>query len=852
MPVLTQIGGQNTAHVRLIINDQDSAHLFSLSIFFANRRWPSVSFSNRAASSAAGPRGQSRTILPRLLTTEARRYHESVNALAVVETMTNGQNPLLWVWAERVGLSLLLFVLVTIFSLIPVVRDSELRLTDTFFRLAPLPAQRSLVVIVSIDEESLRQYGRWPWSRELLGRLMSKVADSGAGAIVLDVLLSEPQSPEADRGLQKALSTSGRAVIVGKIGAFLDGPHWVEPLPAFAQAAVAVGHAHAVLDEDSICRRFPPLELTIDGPRWAFAVEVARRTDRHRTSTFLDFYGIPDLDHSSGVSSAKPVLVRIPFRRDEFEIIPAATVLQSGDLSARLAGRPVLVGFGGTEIGDRLNTPLATELPAPGIEVHAQILDGILTGRLLREVPTGFATVLLACTCLVTVVIFRKWLGWVSVSLVVVLATAVYAIAFLTFLWASRIVPAGAMMLAVITAPLVVHAADFALLERSLTRQLLGLRSWLTKQGKDADMQGKADLSWKLALLQTLETELGSLYELHKTLLESTQDLVAIFDEKGNLLLNNHAFVAALISTNSGLTLDQLRARWIPKDDAPMIRAGNGQEGEVYLNDTLYSVRIVPLPATRLSPGGGTVVTLSNLQTRVERDRARAEALAFITHELRTPLASIQGFADLMIRYPGSTDCANAPETILWESKRLLALISSYLDVLRLDAGAKPVRADALELHDIVGQVFEILRPLAAAVNMQLVLETRAAIVMIGDATLISGAVLNLVSNAIKYGKPAMEVRVRCSSCGDDIIISVQNQGDPIATGDIPHLFDPYYRAPKVETGKPGWGLGLAFVKRIAEKHGGFVQVKSEQSGTVFEIHLPARTSMDGPSEVKR
>ncbi len=757
---------------------------------------------------------------------------------------------MLRLWAERFGLSLLLLILVAVFSVIPLVRDSELRLTDTFSRLAPPPAQRSVVVLVLIDDESLRQYGRWPWSRELLARLISKIADSGAGVIGLDVLLSEPQTPEADAALQKALKTSGRAVLVGKIGAFRDGPHWVEPLPALAQAAIAVGHAHAVLDDDSICRRFPPLELTIDGPRWAFAVEVARRTDQRRASVFLNSYSISDTDDPSTVTSAQPVLALIPFRRDEFETISASTLLQGGDLRAQLAGRPVLVGFGGTEISDRLNTPLATELPAPGVEVHAQILDGILAGRLLHEVPTGFGVVLLAFTCLLVVVVFRRWRGWVSVSLLVVLASAVYAIAFFAFLWASRILPAGAMLLAVIAGPVVVYAADFALVERSVTRQLLGLRSWLTKQGNEAATPGKGELSWKLALLQKLETELGSLYELHKTLLESTQDLVVIFDEKGSLLLNNQAFAAALALTSSELTLEQLRTRWTSEEDAPLIPVSSGQEREVYLNGKLYSVRMVPLPPTRLSPGGGTVLTFTDLQTRVERDRARAEALAFITHELRTPLASIQGFADLMIRYPGSSDCEGAPETILWESKRLLALTNSYLDVLRLDAGAKPVRSDVLELHDITRQVFDILRPLAAAANMRLALESDAAIVMIGDATLISGAVLNLVSNAIKYGKPGTEIAVRCFTSGDDVVISVRNQGDPIATGDIPHLFDPYYRAHEVESAKPGWGLGLAFVKRIAEKHGGSVQVKSEQSSTMFEIHLPAKTGVNVPSEV--
>ena len=151
----------------------------------------------------------------------------------------------------------------------------------------------------------------------------------------------------------------------------------------------------------------------------------------------------------------------------------------------------MLVGFGGTEISDRLNTPLATELPAPGVEVHAQILDGILTGRLLHEFPTAVGAVLLAFTCLVVVIVFRRWRGWVSVSLLVVLAAAVYTIAFLTFLWASRILPAGAMLLAVIVGPLVVYAADFASVERSVTRQLLGLRSWLTRQAKDVCHAGE-------------------------------------------------------------------------------------------------------------------------------------------------------------------------------------------------------------------------------------------------------------------------------------------------------------------------------------------------------------------------
>jgi signal transduction histidine kinase len=745
-------------------------------------------------------------------------------------------------WLQTGGLAVLLFLLVAVISTaIPAIRDWQRRFTDSFFRLSSAPKQRSPVVLVTIDDESLQLHGRWPWSRTLLAKLTSNLNQAGASTVGLDILLSEPQSPEADKALQEALQ-SAHAVVVGKIAAFDDGPHWVGPIPALAQAAVAVGHAQAPLDVDSVCRRYPARELTLDGSRWAFAVEVARRVDPQRTAAFLAAYGVPATDDTATVNTAKAVLVPIAYRTDPFDTISAHAILGGFD-PAMVRGRPVLVGFGTTEIGDRLNTPLHPEFPTPGVEVNAQILDGILTGRMLRETPLWATALVLFATCVVAVLVFRRWRGSAALGALLAAGAAAYGIAFVAFVWGARILPAGSMMLAVLVAPLLVYTADFVRVERSVTQQLLGLRSWLALRGKDGSSREKADLSWRLELLQQLQTELGSLYELHKTLLESTQDLVAIFDEQGRLLLRNQAFASAYeLDPGGDLTLEQVRSRWILSDEAPLILSGSIEEGEVTLAHDLYSARIAPLPPTKLSPGGGTIVTLTSLRIRVERDRARAEALGFITHELRTPLASVQGFAELMMRYPDSPACAGAPETIFRESKRLLALISSYLDVLRLDAGSKPVSLSLIEVEGIVLQVFDILRPLASAAAMQLVFEQEEPVVVQGDAPLISGAVLNLVSNAIKYGAPGSHINVRCFRDNDEVIISVHNLGKPIAKEEIARLFDAYYRASNVEKSKTGWGLGLAFVKRIAEKHGGSVRAESHPSGVVFEIHLPAPT----------
>ncbi|HKW24787.1 MAG TPA: CHASE2 domain-containing protein [Terriglobales bacterium] len=744
-------------------------------------------------------------------------------------------------WRRNLGLSLVLFVLALALSAIPGIRDAQIRLSDSYFRLAPVPQQHSPVVVVLIDDDSLQKFGRWPWSRSLLARLTNNLSQAGAQVIGLDILLSEPQSQEADAALAAALKASGRVVLADKIGSYPDGPRWAEPLLAFAQAA-GVGHGQAVLDADGVCRRFPARELALDGSRWAFAVAVARRVAPQRTAAFLAANGIPSADEGS-VLIARPILVPIAFRRDGFESISAATVLEDRGLAA-VRGRPVLVGFGTAELGDRISTPLTTVLPSPGVLVHAQILDSILAGRMLRPVPLGLTLLVLLFTCGLVVWFFRRRRGWISLAWLPLLAACAYGAGLLVFMWGSRILPAGQLLLAVLLGPAAVYSLDFVLVERSLTQQLGDLRGWLAARAKTAPSRDTDDLSWKLELLRRLQAELGSLYELHQTLLETTQDLVAIFDQQGQLLLHNRAFAAGFKMMRPELKLEEVRVRLIPKDDAPLAPKGSGLEGEAYLDGELYLVRIVPLPATTISPAGGTVVELASLRTRVERDRARAEVLGFITHELRTPLVSIQGFADLMMQYPGSPSCAQAPETIFRESKRLLALINSYLDVLRLDAGARPMRSEPVKLEDAIRQVFDILQPLATAASARLVFAGRESLEVMGDATLIEGAVLNLVSNAIKYGKPGTDVTVSCHRQGDEMVLSVQNQGEPVPAQELPRLFETYYRGSGAVGSTPGWGLGLAFVKRIAEKHGGSVRVESEGGSTVFEIRLAARTEV--------
>lgn len=748
-------------------------------------------------------------------------------------------------WSRTFTLAAIVFAIVAVLSAVPVIHGIQLQLTDTFFRIAPKPVRPPAVAIVVIDDESLRQYGSWPWSRSLLAQLTRNLASARASVLGIDMLLSEPGSLAADADFRQALAEARHVVLVDKIGMTGEGSRWIEPLPEFAEIA-SVGHSLAALDTDGFCRRFPPRELSTDGSHWAFAIEVARNVDAARTEKFLRGYGIPYGEDSGAIVRAAPVLVPIPFRRDPFRMISAADAIQGLNLDG-LGGVPVLVGFGASEISDRLVTPLSGALPTPGVEVHAQILDAILDGRMLKDLPLWLSALFIVATCIAAVFTLLTTRGWAALWLLLTLAIGIYATSLFAFVIVSRFLPLGAMLFAVILSPAVAYTADFILVERSLARQLQELRRWLVLRRGQEPSPETADLSWRLDLLQELQTQLGSLYELHHALLGATQDLIAIFDERGELLFTNERFTDACDALGrSSVTLEQFHELLTPREEAPLVERGSLVEGEAYLGNELYSVTIAPMPPTSLSPGGGNVVTLSSLRARLERDRARAEAVGFITHELRTPLVAIQGFSELMMKYPKSPACERAPHTIFHEAKRLLALTNSYHDVLRLDAGARPLKLAPVRLDDIVRQNFEILELLAQGSGMHLRFEDSGPVWFTGDAPLLGGAILNLLSNAIKYGRPGTDVIVRCAANATDVVLSVENSGDPIAPSELKQIFDPYYRGPK-GSGKPGWGLGLAFVRRIAEKHGGNVRGESLLSGARFEIHLPATVQVRSP-----
>jgi len=773
-------------------------------------------------------------------------------------------------------LNALLLAVVGLLSLSYPVEELSRRTGDMYFRLRGNQGTSPHVAMILIDDASLERYGRWPWKRSLLAQVVRAASAEHPKALGLDILLSETEDETNDRELSKALKDAGNAVLVAKISNSPQGPLWVEPLPLFAKSAAAVGHAQAVLGPDSICRSVPVRELSLEGPRWAFALEVVRVA----RGTFLDYYGrelrigtrkIPTVGMSAhvlvaGVESESLRFLPIDYRgqtasgeaSSPFFAVSVVDLLE-GKAGAQLQGKTVLIGFGSTEIGDRIPTPVSDKLPMPGVEIHANLVDAILAGRSLRPL-NGWLNLLALCAfSFSSTWAVLRWSIWRGLAALAALLGAGLVGSYLVFVWMHVLVELGPFLCVALLAGPLAQLQNLVLVDRSLTQGLRQLQIALrateptTKDSLPAALRAEirpaaGDLHWKVSLLRQLQSELSSLYAFDETLLEAMQEGLAVFAVDGRVIFRNpqwqrfcekQEWEAAAALDDFTVALGEPGWRNLRNS---LAAPGAWIDSEVQLGEGLWRLRAVRLK--RVSPSNPSdliMVVVTDQTARLERDRARAEALGFVTHELRTPLVSIQGFAEYLLRYSKERASSEAAATIFQESGRLVAMINTYLDVLRLEAGARPLRKETLDVGETVKQVARVIKPIAQASEIKIRMEIAADLPVVqGDPHLIEGALLNLVSNAIKYSARGSEVKLRAEIEGDGVALEVWNPGPAIPSEELVHLFEPFYRRNEQEETTRGWGLGLAFVKRIAEQHGGKVEARSKSgSGTSFRIHLP-------------
>jgi two-component system phosphate regulon sensor histidine kinase PhoR len=252
----------------------------------------------------------------------------------------------------------------------------------------------------------------------------------------------------------------------------------------------------------------------------------------------------------------------------------------------------------------------------------------------------------------------------------------------------------------------------------------------------------------------------------------------------------------------------------------------------------------------------GIVASLSDITKQRELQQMKTEVMALVTHELRTPLTAIQGMSEVLAQFevdPGRSREMHV--AINQEAKRLARMIDEYLDITRLEAGARSLRKAPLRVDGLVERVLLLLGPIATSRGIVLRREFESNLpVVMADGDLLARAVTNVIANAIKYSPPNRDVRVSVRANGEDLMIDVTDKGCGIAPEDVDRIFEKFYRVPHTENAdKPGTGLGLTLVREIMDSHGGFVSVESEVGvGSKFSLRLPLEPKDASSSEKSR
>jgi len=767
---------------------------------------------------------------------------------------------------------------------------------DFTLRLAGPIHPSSPTVIVAFDEDSLARVGRWPWSRDKIARVIDQVAKANPKVIALDMLLDDASNPDDDAALAHAIGRSQAVVLATRIDKVEGRETWRNPRKEFMSPNVRVGHAHADPDFDGITRRVVSAkcpqreeetpsgeEPLCGGPMMsALSFEALRAAKAPIDTRFEE--SLPGIQHFN------PQNVNIRFTgnpQTTFPEISAWQVLEGSASPDFFRDRIVLLGATAEGLGDQWwSTPFSgTGRRMPGVEIHANAIETLYSKRWIREVPGAVLFVILA-GIFIALWWFERLFEDVrfyvmSLVLGVALVTASWALMKYANVWFAfppflltivTVSPAlGVRKLVRVnrdldskieklshwgeTSPAVVEWDAAERLSRELPAGperdawLRALRSFEDETAKRIThrkgllMRGWRNSRWRLGAVDFFNEELIRFLSFNSAILHSIEDVIIVSDIAGRVVYQNPA---ARRLTNyredASFAPDYVAELLDGRKFAPVFAEVFSAQKTVAMefvaarDGKRYHVTLAPIS------GVGLVLSLHDATAQHELNLAKNEMVSLVSHELRTPLTSIVGYSEMLLKY-GLVQAKGQQflGSIIDESHRLSKLIQSFLDIAYIESGRQKVTKTEFEVGPVFSDMMSVLRPIAAAKSIEVEAPVDAATQVNADRLLLYQAISNLVTNAIKYSPEGTRVQIGVTNGNGSVQFRVTDQGCGIPPEDAPKIFEKFFRRTNRETlEQSGFGLGLAFVKEVAQRHGGEVRVESEVGkGSTFTFQIP-------------
>lgn len=804
------------------------------------------------------------------------------------------------------------------------------------------------LIIIEIDEHSILQLGRWPWSREVHANLLDILTASGAKAVGIDIIFSDSDiaNPDADIRFYNALKTNGKTVLPVHLEQINRSGQIIEVLPTtdFFEASANVGHVHIEYDNDGISRSVYLKEGLGDAYWPHFSVALLQTASASK----LKLPGIKD-DSDNEYSPMEIVrdrhnLIPFHFPPRSFSSVSYVDVLNGGIPASAFAGKTVLIGATATGLGDVISTPIGS---IAGVELNAFIYQALRSSSFIHT-PTSITNT--AISGLLTLIIVT--------SIILVAPRAIFLATFFCFLLVAAVSVAALIISQIWVPPVSILIAislfyplfswrrlDLAVSylrrelkslrqnnhnsnpEEDLERVILGLnylsivlpiKHWQIFDVKDGskscintlnneaplnpstdpktemliarmpfliaensfllevfwnDIYGKANTkllqqlipqssnritesSWSEDIVEHTILELNQAKEksernsklIYQTL-SQLNEAVIVADICGRVIFINKEAQEFLgeDTTHKHIIdiLDPIKLKdqhsWTEAIQN-LISDGSAFSYEARLEqNALDFICHGSLPRVEGGESDTIIITMTNTSQlkRVERDRR--DALNFLSHDLQSPMVSVLSIIEQERLDNISEQQSQLLDNIETHIKKNLGYAENFLQLSRAE-NISETSFTPCDMYAVLDAAIYQIQNLAKSKNI--VIENKRSQEdswVLGNSDLLERAIINLLGNAIKYSDNESKITTNLEPAGDLIYIIISDQGCGISDEHIDGLFEQFERGGNQD--QNGTGLGLYFVRVVAAKHKGNIQVRSEvEVGSTFILSLPLFT----------
>ena len=336
--------------------------------------------------------------------------------------------------------------------------------------------------------------------------------------------------------------------------------------------------------------------------------------------------------------------------------------------------------------------------------------------------------------------------------------------------------------------------------------------------------------------------ELGARQREFAAITENMSEGLVLADNKGRVIFSNHSGLEFISREGAQLAVLS-RASCIPAVYSGVEAALAGQRYENVVGVGERALQLIVSPVISSGQVSGAVLLVLDVTEREKRDELRREFSANVSHELKTPLTSISGFAELMKE-------GLVPEEKMREfsadiysgSRRLISMIDDIIRLSQIDESSAEPDRENVDLYDLTSSVAANLAPAAEKMGVSMDASGEHAWVY-GSRRILEEMIFNLSENAIKYNRPGGWVKLAVYSRGENVVLSVEDNGIGIPAEHHKRIFERFYRVDKSHSKAiGGTGLGLSIVRHGAKFHDARIELRSEAGkGSEFLIIFPAK-----------